>query len=160
MSDLRKHLQAEKERYRGFVYPGNLAADILGAAKAKPASVMDYADASLRRRSPWLKWILGFGSLAAAALVIVVVYTHQVRPGTPVDQGYPAPVVNNDDEQIPLAPDTTASINDLEVPSMIPSDVDTLVPTYQSMSLPSIPSMSDLSITTDESNTTDNSQNG
>ena len=159
MSDLRKHLQAEKERHRTFVYPGNLAADVLGAAKAKPASVLDYADSALRRRSPLLKWILGFGSLAAAALVTLFIYMHHppaaVRP-TPTEMA--TNDNSNDEEQIPLAPDTTASINDMQTPSMVPSDVDSLVPTFQSMSLPSIPSFSDLS-TTDQTNT-DTSQNG
>jgi hypothetical protein len=148
------------------VYPGNLAADILGAAKAKPASVMDYADASLRRRSPWVKWVLGLGALAAAAMVAVVVYTHQVPTPKSIAMIDPTnrPDTNNDTEQVPLAPDATASINDVETQSITPSDMDSTVPTFQSMSFPSIPSFSDLSMTTDDSsdttNTTNNSQNG
>ena len=152
MSDLRKHLQAEKERHHGFVYPGNLAADILGTAKARPASVMDYADSALRRRPSSWKWLLGFASLAAAAMIAVFVYMHQTP--APIITRQPEAVANNDDEQIPLAPNTTASINDVSGVSIVPSDVDSLVPTYESMTVPSVPNFSDLSTT----DTTDTSQ--
>ena|SRR5438874_1945789 len=148
MSDLRKHLEAEKARHQGFVYPGNLAADLLGAAKAKPASVMDYADAALGRRSSVLKWMLGFGSLAAAAVVALFIYTHHVT--APVNPVGPEVALNSKEEEIPIAPDQTASINDIEVQSIVPSDVDTLVPEYQSMTLPTVPSFSDLSTPSDE----------
>jgi hypothetical protein len=151
MGDLRKHLQAEKERHDSFVYPGNLAAELLGAAKAKPASVMDYADSALRRRSSVWKWVVGFGSVAAAALVLLFLYIDH----EPLNLTQP-PLANNDnqvDEDIPIAPDITASINDVssDVP-IAPSDIGTLLPEYQSMTFPTIPSVSDLS-TTDTANT-------
>jgi hypothetical protein len=148
MSNLRTHFEAEKARYRAFVYPGNLAAEILGADKAKPASVMDYADSALRRRPSVLRWVVGFASLAAAALFALFIYVH--HPPTTVNPARPEAVANNSDQdQLLIAPDATASIDDVEMTdhSLVPSNVDTLVPQYQSMSLPTIPSMSDLSTT-------------
>jgi len=156
MSDLRKHLQNERARHHGFVYTGNLAAEVLGAQKVKPASVMDYADSALRRRSPVWRWILGLGSLAAAALIAVFIYVHH-EPLSPNSRTPEVAVNNNEDEQVPIAPDSTASINDLQTPSIVPSDVDSLVPTYESMTFPSVPSFSDLSTNDDSSQTSQES---
>jgi hypothetical protein len=146
MSDLRKHLQSEKERHQVFVYPGNLAAEILGAEKVRPASVMDYADSALRRRrSPLWVWILGFGSLAAAALLAVAIFMHRTSPTATLER--PAAMANEDEEQAPIAPTSTASINDIEGQTIVPSGMESPVPQYQSMTFPTVPSFSDLSTT-------------
>jgi hypothetical protein len=154
MSDLRKHLQAEKERHQAFVYPGNLAAEILGADKARPASVMDYADSALRRRSPVLMSVLGFGSLATAALLALAIFMH--HPPSTATLERPAAVANDDEEQAPIAPTSTASINDIEDQTIVPSGMESPVPQYQSMTFPTVPSFSDLS-TTDTTQTSQES---
>ena len=141
MSTLRIHLQAEQERHRSFVYPGNLAAELLGAAKVKKASIMDYADAGLRRR-PWLlRWVVGLGAVCAAAALLLFLYVHR----QPVGPGFTETVaVNNaDEDQIPLALTSSVSIPE-GVPVTLTSAV-SIAPDTSSMSLSSIPSFSDLS---------------
>ncbi len=153
MSLLRKHLQAEKDRHQAFVYPGNLAQEILGAGKAKKASVMDYADASLGQRSSLIRWLLGFGSLVAAAVIALVIYTHHVPAPTATNQ-QEAVANNNDDEQVPIAPNMTASLPDGQDLSIVPGDVGNLVPEYQSVTFPTVPSFSDTTNTDDDTTQT------
>src|SRR5437762_10785676 len=142
MSTLRIHLQSEKQRHQAFVYPGNLAAEILGASKVKKASIMDYADAGLRRR-PWLlRWVVGLGAVSAAAALLLFLYVHR----QPVGPGFTEQTVavnNADEEQIPLALTSSVSIPE-GVPVTLTSAV-SIAPDTSSMSLSSIPSFSDLS---------------
>src|SRR5256885_10641694 len=108
MSTLRIHLQAEKERHQAFAYPGNLAAEILGATQLKRASVMDYADAGLRRR-PWLlRWVVGFGAVSAAAALMLFLWVHRTTVAPNFAELPKAPSVEED--EIPLALTTPASM--------------------------------------------------
>jgi hypothetical protein len=142
MTSLRKHLEAEKERHSSFVYPGNLAAEILGATKVNKASVMDYADAGLRRR-PWLlRWVVGLGAVSAAAALLLFLYVHR----QPVGPGFSEQTVavnSPDEDEIPLALTSSVSIPE-DVPVTLTSAV-SIAPDTSSMSLSSIPSFSDLS---------------
>src|SRR3954471_3077301 len=141
MSTLRIHLQAEQERHRSFVYPGNLAAEIIGANKVSKASMMDYADAGLRRR-PWLlRWVVGLGAMAAAAALMLFLYVHR-QPLGPGFRETPVAVNDADEEQMPLALTNSVSIPD-DVPVALTSAV-SIAPETASMSFSSIPSFSDL----------------
>ena len=142
MSTLRIHLQSEKQRHQAFVYPGNLAAEILGASKVTKASIMDYADAGLRRR-PWLlRWVVGLGAVCAAAALLLFLWVHRQPVGTGFRE-QPMAVNNTDEEQIPLALTNSVSIPE-DVPVTLSSAV-SITPETSSMSFSSIPSFSDLS---------------
>ena len=154
MSNLRKHLQSEKERHHGMVYPGNLAQELLGATKVRQASMMDYADASLRKRRS-LGWWIGLAGLGAAAALIVLVM--RLRPASlpqVASESQPTIEAVDDTEDFDIALNTTESMPD-DVPVML-SSAGSITPEYQSMSFSSIPSFSssfsDLSTTEDQSN--------
>src|SRR5207248_3241066 len=117
------------------------AAEILGATKVKKASIMDYADASLRRR-PWLlRWVVGLGAVCAAAALLLFLFVHR-EPA--VRQFAERPTVpTSNEEEIPLALTTSASIPE-DVPVTLSSAV-SIEPEMSSMSFSSIPSFSDLS---------------
>ena len=154
MSNLRKHLQSEKERHQGMVYPGNLAQELLGATKVREASVMDYADASLRKRMS-LKWWIALAGLGAAAAVVALMLWMRPAPQSQIArESQPTIETVDDNEDFDIALNTTESMPD-NVPVIL-SSAGSITPEYQSMSFSSIPSFSssfsDLSTTEDKSN--------
>lgn len=159
MSQLKQHLQAEKERHQCVVYPGNLAQEMLGATKANQASLMDYADASLRNRPSRLKWLIGLAGLSAmAAALLLVVWSNHNATTTPFaknDESINEPMndtINETAEEpdAPIALSTTESMPD-DVPVML-SSAGSITPEYESMNFSAIPSFSDLSNTDDTTN--------
>src|SRR5262245_47758755 len=81
MSDLRKHLEAEREKHRAVKYPGDLGIDILVAA---PARIVDYADRSAARAVSIFKIFGALGALAAAAVLALVVWFNNEQTLTKV----------------------------------------------------------------------------
>jgi hypothetical protein len=139
MSRLRKHLQAETAQHQAAKYPGDLANDVLGAPRAR---VVDYAGRSTPRPISLFKLLGSLGALAAAAVLALVVWMKQ-EPSAPRNIALIQPVIEQE-EAVPFAPQFAVSFSDDdEDQSIVPSDVGSIVPEYQSMSFPSIPSFSD-----------------
>jgi hypothetical protein len=149
MSDLRKHLEAEKKRYQEQRYPGDLANDLLGAPKAK---VIDYAGRGTQRPISIFKMLGVFGALAAAAMLALVVWM-KPEPKTYNIAIKSQPTIE-EEEEVSFAPQAAISMSDaLDDHSIVPSNLEddpgSIVPEYQSVTFPSIPSFSDLSTTDD-----------
>ena len=78
MSELSKQLKSMRTAYRAEKYPGDLAAELLGAAAGH--GLDPKADAE-RSRRPWRIWLAtaaGIGAAVAAAITIVSLIN---RPG-------------------------------------------------------------------------------
>jgi hypothetical protein len=159
MSRLRKHLEGERARHQAMVYPGNLVEDILGASTAKKAPMMSYADPALRRRSSIFKLLLGLGSVGAvAAALALFVWLHSTSPTKNIVQPIDTTAMNTDDEQdVPLALNTPEEMPD-DVPVAL-SSAGSITPEYESMASMSVPSLSDLSMSSTDTTTNNTTNN-
>ena len=152
MSDLRKHLDAEKKQHQSRRYPGDLAQDVLGAPKA---TVIDYAGRGAQRPISIFKMLGVFGALAAAAMLALIVWM-KPEPRTYNIAIKSQPTIDEEEEDVSFAPQSAVSMSDAMddhsiVPSNLEDDPGTIVPQYQSIVFPSMPSFSDPSTTDDTS---------
>jgi hypothetical protein len=148
MSDLRKHLQAEKTRYQEIRYPGNLGQDLL------PQRVLEY-----RQREFWQSplWRVVGGLIAAAAVIAIAIPVWH-KLSTPKIVYVSRPAEPEDQQQVPIAMDQTESMPDgTDEIQIAPTTTGGFVPEYQSMTFPTIPSFMD-SNTTEPDNQTQQSK--
>src|SRR5262249_450657 len=123
--------------------------DVLGAPKAQ---VIDYAGRETRRPISIFKMLGAFGALAAAAMLALIVWMKPDKPTYNIAiKSQPA---IEEEEEISFAPQSAVSMLDAIddhsiVPSNLEDDPGSIVPEYQSVTFPSIPSFSDLSTTDD-----------
>jgi hypothetical protein len=86
MSKLRQHLQSMRADYAAARYDGDLAADVLAR----------------QHQRHWSRWIVAAGSVAAAAIVMIVL---TVRSQKPIDISHVTPTPESTDENyIQIAP--------------------------------------------------------
>src|SRR4051794_17155432 len=101
MSNLRKHLQAEKNAYNDARYPGDLGELIL------PKRVLHYRKTE-RLRSPFLTFF-GLGVAAAAMIFVAIPIWHKLT--APAPQVAQQPTEEKEDE-MPLAMTETETMPD------------------------------------------------
>jgi hypothetical protein len=156
MSDLRKHLDTAKRDYQSMRYPGNLAADILGATDAIPIS---------RGRSTTMRIVGWSATISAVAAAIVLWVTLRPATQTPTTPSKPVIAATTPIEApitVAQTDETTEEDEVIEVQTVaemgtvpaFPQDV-SFAPSASDMSIPStftFPSM-DMDFTQDSTET-------
>ena len=143
MSNLRKHLQAEKDAYQSTRFPGNLADEIL------PRQVLEYRRPEIWRDRLWR--IVGVAVAAAAMLAIAIPVWHKLQRRCRSSSAMRISRRSSRSRRC-LWLSETESLPDEPIETA-PTETGGFIPEYQTMSFPTIPSFSD-SPTTDQNNQT------